>query len=130
MAGRPLPAQPAHAPHRAWRCAVLLVTLLAFWWQSQVTQTHLHFHAHPHPVALAAADGASQTLGRSTAELAADCLLCGELAHAGHYLTPALIGVVVQHTAAPLPGAAIALAPAISQPSHAWQSRAPPILQA
>lgn len=113
---------------RVWRCAVLLVTLLAFCWQSQVTQTHLHFRPDRHPAALAATGGSAhqQALGRSSADLSADCLICSELAHAGHYVAPSPVSFAVPQIAAVWPGATVALQPAISHRSHAWRSRAPP----
>lgn len=107
-----------------------MAALLAFLWQSFVTQTHVHFAVQRE--ATIAGSGAKApclpTMGQSSGDLAADCVLCQEIAHAGHYLLPAPIAFQ-----APEPVAAWLLAVPLrvlgfNRRSHAWHSRAPPLL--
>ena len=109
----------------AW-LATLAAVLLAFSWQSFVTQTHQHFD--PGAVSAAApamADGAGPRR-ESPSDLPANCSICRALAHAGALVPPAPI-----EFGAPAP-AVFRLAPATplglthAGRSHAWQSRAPP----
>jgi len=102
---------------------VTLVALLAFFLQSLAVQTHVH-----QPVQPAAAKTASQPVpaplkGQDPID---QCRLCQELVHAGIFVTPSVIAVLVGLNS----GTAIfALLPAFARTSakaFAWQSRAPP----
>lgn len=112
---------------------LLLTALLAFSWQSIVAQSHVHFDARTYKQLGIEGDSsaARQTAERSPADLPADCPICREIAHAGHYLQPAPLAL-----AAPETGVVwIAISPwrtlTLRQRRHAWHSRAPPnLLQA
>ncbi|MEI9851197.1 MAG: DUF2946 family protein [Sphingomonas sp.] len=123
--------------HRPWLSprlrggwlATLVAVLVAFSWQSFVTQTHRHFDPGAiSGVAAAKADVANpQAPGRQAPpDLPANCPICRELAHAGPFVLPAPITFD-----APAPAIfwlALATLPGLTltQRSHAWQSRAPP----
>jgi len=117
---------PAHTC--VWRLAVFLVTLFAFSWQSYVTQTHLHFHSGANPTTFVAGnDGTVQLdVGRSSSDLPADCPICQEIAHAGHYLPSVPLVFQAPESVAVWLAILLPLKPASRQRSHAWQSRAPP----
>jgi hypothetical protein len=109
--------------------AVLLAALLAFTWQSFVTQTHVHFGLERNSAAAgsSAAAPSRPIATQSSTDLPADCVFCQEVAHAGHYLLPAPIAFQ-----APEPVAAWLLTiplPVLTRNarSHAWRSRAPPL---
>jgi hypothetical protein len=115
----------ARPSRRGWReTAVLLLALLAFCWQSAVTQTHIHFHSDS--LRSATAQGELRAAHHGKGSDPADCLLCKELAQSGHYLTPAPILLVIPAGLAFLaPDAAERLARRLTN-SHSWRSRAPP----
>lgn len=122
---------PLFARMRSGWHALLLALLVAFSWQSFVTQTHLHYEPGIAAAASAAPAAADQAVPQPPAkkspfELPSSCPVCREIAHAGPILPPAPLEL-----AAPVPAAVwlaltLLLGVALVQRSHAWQSRAPP----
>ncbi len=113
---------------RSGWAAILLAVLVAFSWQSFLTQTHEHFGAE-RLGSIASADIASspqQSDRKAPSGLPDSCWVCRAAAHTDHPLLPQLFEV----GAAPTTDFWFALppppAPALAQRSHAWQSRAPP----
>ena len=112
---------------RAGWVAVLLATLLAFSWQSFVTQTHEHFGSNTY-----SADGVTKTTvahvktGRSPTNPSETCPICRAIAQAGHYLLPVSVAFHTSETIAHWLAVATLLVLSLSMRSHAWQSRAPP----
>jgi len=123
-----LDPQPRRMQLGTLRAAVLLAALLAFAWQSFVTQTHVHPAPHVH--SLTSIDKAEQALHSKTGEPSRDqpanCPICQEIAHAGLYLLPAQ----VEFDMPPPAIAWVAVIPPLAAPvrlgSHIWRSRAPP----
>lgn len=115
----------ASARRSAGWFATLVAMLLAFSWQSVVTQTHQHLN----PAVAGKADGADSMRPdrQSPFDLPANCPICREIAHAGPALLPAPIVV-----AAPAPppvwrAETAGLRKTLASRSHAWRSRAPPL---
>ena len=113
------------------RFALTLVAALAFFLQSFVTQTHIHAppSSAAKTVALVSPDDLGKTGKRDrfpANDDPANCPLCQELVHAGHYVTPAFALLVQpsERIAHVVPTAEPAAAD--SAISHAWRSRAPP----
>ena len=109
---------------RALWMAVLVAVLLAYSWQSFLVQTHRHLDG-ARTAASAGADGVQRQ--NQSPDQPANCFLCRELAHAGHVVLPAPV-VIEAPVVASFWLAVILLAGlSLSQRSHAWRSRAPPI---
>jgi hypothetical protein len=110
------------SPPRKW---VGIFALLAFFLQSLAVQTHIHQQL-PLTVAKTASQGTSAPAPAKNQDPIDQCRLCQELAHAGHFITPAALAAV----ASPAFVAAIfAVLPAQADRStraFAWRSRAPP----
>ncbi len=122
-------AAPARRPLLPGWTAILLAVLLAFSWQSFVTQTHQHFDfGTASTAATAKADGAGsgQSEGQSPFDQPGNCPICRGIAHAGAYLLPApdvhgaSAAVIFWLAAATIFGLSL------TRRSHALQSRAPP----
>ena len=108
--------------------AIVLAAMLALAWQSIVVQTHFHFQAGA-PAQSASGADVRAILGTGQAPVKddpANCPLCHEFAHAGHFISPAPPGLFV-------PGTVVACLFLLSftpwarrERSHTWQSRGPP----
>lgn len=115
------------SPLTVARLAFIYLALVAFGFQSYVTQTHIHLTAGE------ASSLAKQVAGhkRSPENLPnsgdpANCPICQEVLHAGHYVMPAV-------AASPQPALSvwtaqneIATPAPLRAPAHGWESRAPP----
>ncbi|WP_404711848.1 hypothetical protein [Sphingomonas sp. MMS24-J13] len=101
-----------------------IVALIALAWQSIVVQSHVHLDTNATPAAI----HRTQTLQHRSApaDTPADCPICRQFAHAGHYLSPGGF----PFTAPAVHGfwrAIGSLAGWIGERrSHAWHSRGPP----
>jgi len=112
-----------------WR-AMLLAVLLAFSWQSFITQTHRHFAPAATAAALGKAGIAARQPGRQLpSDTPASCPICSEIAHAGPIMLPAPVEVIAPAAASFHAADTRPLTLALLQRSHAWRSRAPPSLQ-
>jgi hypothetical protein len=108
--------------------AILLAVLVAFSWQSFLTQTHEHFGSERF-ASTAFGDAAAsprQDERKTPSNLPDNCWICRAVAHADHLLLPQVLEAGVAPTtdfwfALPPPRG-----PALGQRSHAWRSRAPP----
>jgi len=113
---------------------LMFVTLIAFSLQTYLTQTHIHMASEGR--AIAALDHASgKAVPGTPAEPAdkyppgedpANCPLCQEILHAGQFITPAAVPLLVP--SAPIFTVEIATPVAHLVPSvtHIWRGRAPP----
>jgi hypothetical protein len=113
---------------RRW-AFVLFAALLAFTWQSFVTQTHRHPGLGGYSASLARTlDGTSKLGkdGRSSSDSPANCPICQEIAHAGDYLLPTAVAFGAPEPAMSWFVVVRSLTASPRQRSHAWQSRAPP----
>jgi hypothetical protein len=108
--------------------AVFVAALLAFSWQSFVTQTHIH--PGTLPIAAAHVAGPQLTPTQPAPERPIDCPICHAAALSGHYLAPGPALVLAVIAAAIWRFASVALAPSRATRSHAWRSRAPPAARA
>jgi len=125
---------------RSWRSIVLYVALATFSLQGYVTQTHIHLTNAA--LAGAASQGSSKiaakdakTDSRTTPrdrypsnQDPANCPLCQEIVHAGHYVAPSAVAFF-------LPSQSLSVVPLLTTASaphepagYSWQSRAPPRL--
>lgn len=113
---------------RAWWATILLATLLAFSWQSFVTQTHVHFDTDAHMAAFSgqASSAARSDKGKGSSDTPANCPICEEIAHDGLYLLPTLAVLEAPEPAPVWQAVATPIVRAVRKPSHAWRSRAPP----
>jgi hypothetical protein len=103
---------------------VVFVTALAFAFQCYLTQTHIHGMLQGDAVKIAAA--LSSTPDKTPLDHSrSDCPVCQAVVHAGAFLAPVVLPVLVlswtEH-AAPFVAARIVVADS----THFWQSRAPP----
>ncbi|MBV9990733.1 MAG: DUF2946 family protein [Alphaproteobacteria bacterium] len=97
---------------RLW---LTLLALLAFTFQTYVTQTHIHAA----PVA-----GGKQVPGKLDDQ--ASCAVCQAAIHGGHYLTPSAGGFVPLTLSSYGVTIATEIAIFVSVASHSWHSRGPP----
>jgi hypothetical protein len=115
-------------------------TLMAFAFQSYVTQTHIHI-AQPQSAASTATDrgdsnrthkayASQRTVPGDQAPSNDDpvkCPLCQAVGYAGHFVTPSAAATLLLPLSAisilPLTTAAV---PPRESPSHIWQGRGPP----
>lgn len=103
---------------------------LSLSWQSLLTQTHRHPASSLAPIAaklLGTTPSANLPDGKSS-DQPADCPICRQIAHAGHYLTPEPGAFHTPIATAFSFAVPVVFHTAIVQRSHAWQSRAPPTL--
>jgi hypothetical protein len=115
---------------RALWAAMLFLTLLAFGWQSFVTQTHRHLGERGTSLSLSiqAIGGATaEKGGQVPADTPDNCPICQEIAHGGAYLLPTPFLLQPPAAVAAWFAVTLSLALALRQQSHAWRSRAPPL---
>ena len=107
--------------------AVLIATLLAFTWQSFVTQTHEHYQPRAN---LVVADAKVEVSGLKAHTAPADpfdtCPICREMSQAGHYILAAPLVFFHRERFAHWVTATPALVLVVRLLCHSWQSRAPP----
>ena len=117
----------AHAA-RPIRALLLLAALLAFAWQSIVTQSHVH----PDGIAAITATqpGHQPKLAHAPATTPDACPICRQIAQAGHYLVPPPPGFPAPRAGDYWLVASLAPVLSLSQRPPLWQSRAPPALPA
>jgi hypothetical protein len=120
------------------RALLTLFCLLAFSLQSYIAQTHIHIPGttdlgisalatSPVKIALSAAKQGK----RSQLPINSDttnCPLCQTVLHAGFFLTPALLVLLLPDAQAGTRPAPIAVSHHNGAPSHTWHSRGPPQL--
>jgi hypothetical protein len=110
----------------AWY-AILVAVLLAFSWQSFLTQTHRHYAPNiVAPPAKVDSVRLSVPGPQSPSDLPANCPICHEIAHIGHAVLPAPILLVAPVSLTFWQAFAIVSGPELAPRSHAWRSRAPP----
>ena len=103
------------------------LALAALFLQSLVTQTHVHFRAGAVPTSARSQVAlTSFSLERSAPAGHSSCPLCIELKFAGHYLPPSPIALIAPPAFAFWFDRLAAVVPTRPQPTHHWQSRAPP----
>lgn len=109
--------------------AVLFAVLLAFSWQSFVTQTHAHFATGAQIVTDSgqASSTARTDTGKRSSDAPADCPICQEIGHDGFYLLPTLAVLEAPQPAPLWQAVTISFVRAALKPSHIWRSRAPPV---
>ena len=114
---------------RASWAAVLFAVLLAFSWQSFVTQTHAHFDADAQIVADTGQAGstARPDTDKRSSDAPADCPICQEIGHDGFYLPPTLAVLEAPQPAPTWQAVTTPFVRAVRKPSHIWRSRAPPV---
>ena len=114
---------------RASWAAVLFAVLLAFSWQSFVTQTHAHFDADTQIVADSGQASAAvrPDTGKRSSDAPADCPICQEIGHDGFYLLPTLAMLEAPRRVPIWQAVTTPFVRAVRKPSHIWRSRAPPV---
>jgi hypothetical protein len=126
----PLTARIRNAGRRmnAHFLAVFAAALIAFTWQSFVTQTHIH--PDTLPAAAAHVSGMQLAPTQPAPERPIDCPICHAAAIGGHYLTPGPMPVLAAIAVSIWRFAAIAPVASVVTRSHGWRSRAPPAARA
>lgn len=119
-----LAVRPAGAVKRASWFAMMMAVLLAFTWQSFVTQTHRHYDASSTKTASLALQQAGKS---SPSDLPATCPICSELAHAGQVILPTPVTIAAPAESPVWLATTTPLALSRADRSHAWRSRAPPL---
>ena len=111
------------------RSIVLLAALLAFVWQSYVGHAHIHRH-----YTLASGTVTSQAAPKLLADDTppapppTTCAICQEIAHSGVFLLPDAVTITAHSVTTLLAPLVAALGAEALSRSHAWHSRAPPLL--
>ena len=114
--------------------------LIAFAFQSYLTQTHIHLPS-PAPVAAAKLTDSSHSKPaakdiaahrRAPADKAPSddnpvkCPLCQAVGYAGHFVAPAAVATLLPAAAISILPLTIAILSPRESPSHIWQGRGPP----
>lgn len=123
-------AQPARGAATAGlRGIVLLAALLAFVWQSYVVHAHIHLH-YTLASGYAPSQAAPGLLADDTPPTTppTNCAICQEISHSGVFLLPDAVSITAHSATAMLAPLVAALGAAAVSRSHAWHSRAPPLL--
>jgi hypothetical protein len=117
---------------------VVLVTLLAFSVQTYLTQTHVHFAAEDQ-TSLAQSQlslGDHNISSKTPVEHKdrypanddpANCPLCQELIHAGHFVAPAAAALLLPAHLPSIVELTVQYAPFLHTITHIWRGRAPPL---
>jgi hypothetical protein len=115
-----------------------MVALVAFSFQSFVTQTHIHVPTVPVSAGILQTTDAhglkavalKQTPAPKDKAPANDdplnCPLCQAVGYAGHFLTPSAAALILSTTAVSILPLAATIPSSRETPSHIWQGRAPP----
>lgn len=124
-----------------WRVFVATFALIAFAFQSYLTQTHIHVllpgfvvsksAAAKHPVQADTDVAATQHAPNKTPDNddPVKCPLCQAVGYAGHFVTPsAAASLLLPSAAISVLCLTIAILSARESPSHIWQGRGPPAL--
>ena len=135
---RTVPVRTKPANTAGWRLFVASLALIAFAFQSYVTQTHIHFAA----ISVASAGqpaGEIPHAGKSVGgQLDAPknktpsnddplkCPLCQAVGYAGHFVAPSAVAPLLPFAAISILPLAISIASSRGSPSHIWQGRGPP----
>jgi hypothetical protein len=124
-----------------WRLLVATLALIAFAFQSYVTQTHIHpvQSSSTAVLELGGTADASTAGERLSAQKSAPankapagddpvkCPLCQAVGYSGHFVTPsAAAALLLPTTAVSVLPIAIAILSPHENPSHIWRGRGPP----
>lgn len=120
------------------RLLLTLFCLLAFSFQTYIAQTHIHIPGTTDPgiSALASSPAKVSLDAKKQSERGqlpinndtSNCPLCQTVLHAGFFLTPALLVLLLPDTQTGNGPAPVAVSHHDGALSHAWQSRGPPQL--
>lgn len=113
----------------ALRLAITFVALIAFAFQSYVTQTHIHSAASIGASGPAAnkADAASGKPDKFPANQdPSNCPICQEILHSGNFVTPSAIAALPPALSISIIAVRLDTAIAPQAVSHSWRGRAPP----
>lgn len=118
------------------RWTITLFVFFAFAFQSYVTQTHIHFpheaavnifaSADKSPAAHAKLPGKNNPDKYPPGDDPANCPICQEVMHAGAFVMPDFVALLLPSQPISIVPVVIALPAAIKTVSHRWQGRAPP----
>ena len=108
--------------------------MLAFGFQSYVTQTHIHLA--PNSFASFADLGAGTPAAEGTSKQQPDkfppgddpanCPICQEILHSGQFVTPSAAALLLPTLAVSTIAIVVDITKAAQTASHNWRSRAPP----
>jgi hypothetical protein len=117
---------------------VASLALIAFTFQSYVTQTHVHFALPGSMRTAELADSAAQAGKLANNQLDTQknktpsnddplkCPLCQAVGYAGHFVTPSVAALVLPLTLIAILPLAIPIVSQRGSPSHIWRGRGPP----
>lgn len=103
------------------------LTFAALFLQSLVVQTHVDLPSGSLPTSARTLTIAGVSIERSAPVGHSSCPLCIELKVAGHYLPATPVALIAPAVFAFWFYRVVAIATSRPQPTHHWQSRAPPI---
>jgi len=121
------------APLGGWRAAVTAFAFVAFALQSYIVQTHIHFSPDAE-LRLAGYVASHDTKPAQQAprdkypsnEDPANCPICQEILHSGHFVIPAAQVFLAPYLAVSTIVVVDTALPHIFALSHSWRGRAPP----
>jgi hypothetical protein len=113
-------AMPRKAPAKQW---MTILVVLAFFLQGLVIQTHIHQLIQPLAAKATSLPGPTPLKNQDPID---HCRLCQELVHAGTFVTPPAVAVLVGLSFVTAVFAAPPTFAGASARPFAWQSRAPP----
>jgi hypothetical protein len=110
----------------AWRRLFAAFMLLALVIQGYATQTHIHGQSSSAVSAALKADGSPAHDNFPLNDDPANCPICQQIAHAGHFLAPAWFASFLLILATSKIEIATLAVPHFDTVSHNWRSRGPP----
>ena len=111
------------------RVAIAFFVLLAFTFQTYVSQTHIHLapDAFASSSKLVSHPGNGQQPDRFPANGdPANCPVCQEIVHSGQFVTPTAAVLLLPVVAVSIVAIVVDIPAATQSASHTWRSRAPP----
>jgi hypothetical protein len=116
---------------RTMRLALTVVALLAFTFQSYVTQTHIHVAGRTGIETSMLGGDAKSSATHKTDKFPANqdpsnCPICQEILHSGSFVTPSAIAALPPALAVSVVVVRLEAAIAHQPVSHSWRGRAPP----
>lgn len=109
-----------------WRLALAYAVLLAFAFQTYVAQTHIHLTQAETAKLYTGGTGHDRHDKYPASDDPANCPICQEILHSGHFVTPSALAYAPPALAVSTIALVDTALPFILALSHSWRGRAPP----